>query len=498
MRSQFSAQTLAEIFRDLFLAERSGVLLLHRGDEQKRVYFDKGLILFAESPLPEESLGAYLVHRGELSDGALAEAEANLNGTVSAADLAHVLVARELIGRITVAQAMRAIVDRVVQSVFSWETGSARFQEGRPPASLFDTDVGATAELILNGVAGMAGFDAIHEAMQGLDNRLRIRQPTPVPLHRLTLSAAHGFVLSRVDGNTSLRDLIAILPPGEEERAVRFLFGLLVMGVLEYEPRVGDGLFRVGDILRDHADRQALERLQEQTIRQAYGVIREQNPHDILGVAPSASPADIERAYEQVKSQFSRDRILPSVRDKYRTELTVIESRLIEAYLTLSQPARVDSTRAAEALDGQRDITVEDLNVRVEVEKAKSRVEVDRANRVADGYYAKGRKCLREGDFFTAIQYGKLAIAHNASDARYYSLVADCQARNPEIRWQRMAEENYSRATQLDPWNADYWVSLGRLYKRRGLKLRAKKQFEEALKLIPNKPEILEELASLD
>ena len=66
--------------------------------------------------------------------------------------------------------------------------------------------------------------------------------------------------------------------------------------------------------------------------------------------------------------------------------------------------------------------------------------------------------------------------------------------RNPEARWQRMAEENYSKATQLDPWNVEYWISLGRLYKRQGLKLRARKQFEEALKLVPNSPDVLREL----
>ena len=107
------------------------------------------------------------------------------------------------------------------------------------------------------------------------------------------------------------------------------------------------------------------------------------------------------------------------------------------------------------------------------------------------------RRAMREGDYFNAIQFGKLAISFNQSDARYFFLIADCQARNPEGRWQRMAEDNYIKATQLDPWNADYWLSLGRFYKRRGLNLRARRQFEEALKLVPSSTKILEELKSL-
>ena len=120
-----------------------------------------------------------------------------------------------------------------------------------------------------------------------------------------------------------------------------------------------------------------------------------------------------------------------------------------------------------------------------------------RWQRLADGYFTKARKFMREGDFFNAIQYGKLAISYNADDARYYFLLADCQVRNPEARWQRLAEQNYIKATQLDSWNAEYLVSLGRFYKRRGLKLRARKQFEQALQIVPAHAVAMQELETL-
>jgi tetratricopeptide (TPR) repeat protein len=495
MRSEFSAQTLAEIFRDLYLAERSGTLKLRQHELEKRVYFERGMILFAESSLPEEDLGAQLIKEGRLSVGALTEGKNNLEDGATAQDLARVLVNRELIGRADVAATMRCIVDRVVQSVFCWTEGSAGFTDGLESDGVFETDILTTISVILDGVFKMAGFEPIHEAMQGLDNRLRVCRPTPIPLERLTLSPSHGYVLSRVDGNTSLADLITILPPGEEENAVRFLFGLLVLGVLEYDPPLSQGAFTVADIVRDHADRQALEGMQEQTIRQAYAEIRDQNPHQILGVEPGASHAETQRAYEHKKVEFSRERLLPRVRDKFRAELSVIESRVIEAFLTLTRPKAADAQ--GEPAVKRDDRELRDLNVHVHMDRAKAKVEIEKENEVADDYFSKARKAVREGDYHNAIQYGKLAISHNSSDARYYSLLADCQVRNPEARWQRLAEGNYSKATELDPWNAEYWMSLGRLYKTRGLNLRAKRQFEEALKLMPNNEEILEELSSV-
>ena len=117
--------------------------------------------------------------------------------------------------------------------------------------------------------------------------------------------------------------------------------------------------------------------------------------------------------------------------------------------------------------------------------------------RIGELYYSKARKAMLSGDFHNAIQYGKLAISYSAEDARIYFMLAECQVRNPEARWQRMAEQNYTKATQLDPWNADYWMSLGRFYKGRGLGLRARRQFEEALKLVPEHEEATQELATL-
>lgn len=498
MQTEFNSHTLAEVLSDLYHAERSGVLILSQQDAEKRIHFDRGMIVFAESTTSDEDLGAVLVRDGRVSAGALAEASSTLEQGATAQDLARALVQRDLISRSAVSQSMAEIVDRVVQSAFSWEEGHARFEEQVATDSIFETDILTTVEVILNGVFCMVDFETVYEAMRGTDSRIRLREPTPIPVERLTLSATHGFILSRVEGNTGVHDLLAILPPEEEDTAARFLFGLLVMRVLEYDPPLSDGNFRVGDLVRLHADQQALERFQEHSIQQKYEQVRQQNPYDVLGVGTSASRTEIERAYEQLKSQYGRERLLPKVRERLRSQISVIESRLVEAFLTLTQPTRSAAPPPREPAPAEGGQASADFALRVELDRPQSMVEADKAARVADGYYAKGKRCMREGDFHNAIQYGKLAISHNPSDARYFCLLADCQVRNPEGRWQRMAEENYRRATQLDPWNAEYWVSLGRLYKRRGMRLRARRNFEEALKLVPNKPEILEELANID
>jgi hypothetical protein len=494
-QTAFSSQTLAEIFRDLYLGERSGVLAVARGKEEKRIYFDRGMILFAESGAEDEDLGRRLVGEGKISAGALAEARRNIS---EPKDLAQALVNRGLIGKETLSHTVRYIVERVVQSVFAWDGGTARFNEGWLLQEIFESDIVLTFEVILKGIGSMVGFETIQEAMKDLDARLKIKTPTPVPLERLALSPAHGYILSRVDGISRPREILALLPPGEEGLACRFLYGLLVMGVASCDPPVGEGPFQVAAILRDHADTVALEKLQEKMIVETYEGMRNKNPHEILGLGSNPSRDSVERAYEEAKERFSRDRISPRLRDRLRAELALVESRLLEAYLTLTQARSSDlGARREEAGTAPRDGQgYDDLLVRVEMDKTKTKMAIEENAKLADGYFAKARKFMREADYFNAIQYGKLAISYS-EDARFYFLLGECQVKNPEARWQRMAEQSYLKATQLDQWNAEYRVALGRFYKKRGLKLRARKQFEEALAVVPTHEGALEELASL-
>ena len=168
----------------------------------------------------------------------------------------------------------------------------------------------------------------------------------------------------------------------------------------------------------------------------------------------------------------------------------MIESRLVEAFLTLTQPETSRRRRGSPAARTASTSTT--WWCAVEIDKAKTKVALDEATKVADAYYAKARRSMREGDFHNAIQYGKLAISYNPSDARFYYMLARLPGAQPGGALAAPGRgELHQARPQLDPWNADYWISLGRFYKRRGLKLRARKQFEEALKLVPERAEVL-------
>ena len=460
--------------------------------------FDRGLIAGAESNVPEERLEDWLSSAGIASASALEEARIHASDPP---DLPRTLVLRDLVRREALSEALPRRVGSIVQAAFAWDGGRFRFEDRESVVTQLEPDVVSTAQWILDGVKTVGRFDPVLESVSRVDRRLRCRRPSPVPVDRLRLTPADGFTFSRVDGSTTPGEVVSVLPPDEEDGAVRFLYALLVLGVLELDPPVSEGAFRIGNLFREQADRRILESTQEQTVQTAYATTASSSPHDVLGVMPEAKPDAIERAYQAAKNMFAADQLLPAVRAKLRTEIATIESRLLAAYVQLNQPEREEATPEPVADGGEGGGEagggVEDMLVRVEMDKAKSKIAHEKATQAADSHFAQARRALREGDFHNAIQFVKLAISFNDQDARYFRFLGECQARNPGARWQHMAEQSLTRATELDPWNADHRVRLGAFYKKRGMASRARKQFEEALHLSPSHPQATEELASL-
>ena len=58
--AKFTPHYLLENFREIYFAERSGELTLRRGEEWRRLYFDRGMLALADSSVPGEGLEAAL------------------------------------------------------------------------------------------------------------------------------------------------------------------------------------------------------------------------------------------------------------------------------------------------------------------------------------------------------------------------------------------------------------------------------------------------------
>jgi hypothetical protein len=243
MHGTLAEGVLPGLLRHVYVGRKTGVLHFTRGDERRSVRVQRGHVIHADTNVREERLGETLVRHGILTSAQLAAATETM-----ARDHERLGPALIHIGAITrdgLEAALALHVREILTKVFTWSDGTYAFEEGEieAPVAGEATLAVSTGELILEAVRRMQDPTAIRRA---LGNTERVLIPTTdafFRFQRISLTPTDGYVLSRVDGTISAREVLQLipLPPEEVERT---LFGLLCVGLLEYLPmpaRAGAG-----------------------------------------------------------------------------------------------------------------------------------------------------------------------------------------------------------------------------------------------------------------
>ena len=224
---------LPGVLRRLYVERRTGVLSFVRDDERCGVRFRLGNILSADTTVRDNRLGETLVRQGRLSPVDLKRAVG-----FSLRDgkrLGAVLLDLGLLDAAGLEEAVAAQAHQVLKHVFSWTEGSYEFLD-ESTGSVFAGDVTlrlSTGELILQAARSVRDPDVVRYNLGDIDRVLSLSTDPLLRYQRISLGPVDGYVLSRVDGALSAREVIQITPlPSEDVQ--RSLFGLLSTGVLEY------------------------------------------------------------------------------------------------------------------------------------------------------------------------------------------------------------------------------------------------------------------------
>jgi tetratricopeptide (TPR) repeat protein len=491
-----TAPELAEVVRDLYFEESTGCLhVCQPGGEAVWLHFDRGMLYFADSTAGEDRFSSILTAANALPAPTLARL---LPAAPDLLRLAGSLVSSGVLTREAISPHVRSVVERGVRRAFSWATGGHLFTPGPATTDFFVPDVLFTFECMLKGISVMGGFAPLKEVLLRLPGRLRMRSKQFLPVNRLALKPFHGFLLSRVDGTMRMDEIALLLPPEEEDESLLFLYGLSLLGIIEMDPPPGQGPFSLCSRLDEMRDFVQEEARAEALIRETAARMTNQTPEEILGVEPHAELAHIQRAYEEGKRLFRRNRFPDRLRAKHKKDLDWIENKLAEAFLKL-QVGRLEQAggpgRIAEPETPEVD--TESIQLRREMVKTKAQATKEQNERLALNYHQKAREYYDEKDYHNCIQFCRLAIRFHDSLPGVHALMAQALAHNPNSRWLRMAEEAFQRACELDPWNAEYRVLLGQFYLGQHMSLRARKQFEKALEILPTHPTALQAMKGL-
>ena len=482
----------------------------------------------------EERLGEMLVRKGLLSEADLARATEIV--VRDKRRLGEVLLELGTIDASGLESAVATHVHEALAKVFAWPDGTYAFEEEPEGAGGQELTLKvSTGDLILEAVQAVRDPDVVRYALGDMDRVLVLSNDPLLRFQKLTLSPADGFVLSRVDGVASAREIVQMIPlPSEETQ--KSLFGLLSTGVIEYAAVVrrtrapaapapapappapepappaarssgpcatsapGAPPGGAASLRSPHPPRPS-----PSTRRRPSGAGRSSRPGTGSSRAPtsrsSASPArvgevEVKEAYFRLAKRFHPDvhhgESLGDLRDK----LEAVFIRLGEAYDVLRDPRRRGDYE--ERLGRQRPKpAAAPAGGVAEPENAPPEPPRDPEEeaRLAEEAVRQAAKLVEQEKYWDAIQKLEPAVEAAQGKARLRArvLLARCYVKNP--KWAKSAEAMLLAATREEPRAVEPWALLGAFYAEKGLRTRATAMYRKALELNPDHEEAARYLA---
>ncbi len=195
------------------------------------------------------------------------------------------------------------------------------------------------------------------------------------------------------------------------------------------------------------------------------------NYYEVLGVERSANEQQIRDRFRKLARENHPDRYKGN--DKAEAERKF--QTLTEAVNVLTNPTR-RKQHDNELASGNDSGTVDFAQI-------------------AKAYVAKGAKAFNSGDIRTAYENFDLAVKHNPNDAKALHYLALAASRIPSNI--RQAVQAIEAAVQREPVNPTFLKDAGLICKRAGLKAKAERYLEEALKWDRDNIELQTALAEL-
>jgi hypothetical protein len=525
---------LAQLYRE----RRSGVLSLGRDDAPLRLLLRDGQVV-GLGPVPPPASPPALPRPDESARFRLERVlvEIGIRPRPKEEPAAPAPSARDLRERLVEALADGSVV--------------ATFEEGGDaPADVADA-AGATEPLILEAVRALRDPETVRAALGDVDQRL---VATAALAEERTLTLTEGYLLSRIDGTSSAREVLQLVPldPDETERT---LLGLLLTGRVEYRPaarpaprpdvaeppppaELGGGTspadavapdeaFPLASLIEEDApSAPAAEQgppaapLDPQTrawkkeILEVFQSLPLKNHFEVLGVEPGCSDADVKRAYAALVKRYHpdvhRDPRLAEVHDI----LEGILIRLREAWEVLgdarsraqyeARSGIVRPPRAQEAPPPAAPAThAASATPRPPARPAPGPAAPapPPAAAPAPDYVPpeeilfRARLLISQARYWDAIQVLENTVPQMEPRRNQHKgriLLARAYAKNPN--WVRRAEEYLNEVVREDPANVEAHFELGRLYKQVGQAARAQAAFRRVIELKPEHREAAAEL----
>ncbi len=480
----------AGLVRELVRCLADGRLDVLTGQVRRGIFMEAGQIRAIASELEDERLGRWLVSRGLL--------EAHQMALTLLRQPDKMLYGKQLVaeGALDVERLQKELQERAVtllsRMLFAdgnyWWLPGERFTQD----SLgFDMTTASLLAAALRAVTDLAPIEQLARP----DSYLWASQDTLLADQQVRLIPQEAYLLSRVDGTSTLHRLRQLVPmaPADFSRAVG---ALVVAGLLEVhsEPAGRPEQARPIEVTLPASARQPEEEEEEEQLqytpeqqREFEDVVklsaecRHRDYYNRLGLNRGASRDQIQSRFRDMARAFHPDRAQEPHLRPLRRELAEIYAALQESRDTLLDPER--KKRYDESL---RSRGPEGADFQEAERRRRARQELVQAN------VRRAHELMRVGDIGMAVQLLDQAVRLDPQPETLLTL-AQLEFRNP--MWAQRALDRLRRAVTVAPQCTEAWLELAKFWGQRG---KTDKQQQCLEKILDYEPGNTKAISALD
>jgi len=225
-----------DILQLLSTGKKTGILQVTTTAREKEIAFQDGNIIHASSiNSSEDLLGNLLLKRGKISKIDLEKAIALHKQT--GRQLGTTLVDMNLFDKEEVIECLKMQIEEIVYNLFSWTEGEFKFIENAAPKKLqFSIELN-TVNVIMEGTRRIDEWVEIQKVLPPDDVKLQLSPSPQTKKDTINISLEEFKILSLINGERTLPDLITTSPVGEFVTC-RALYKLILSGLVQSAGRI--------------------------------------------------------------------------------------------------------------------------------------------------------------------------------------------------------------------------------------------------------------------
>jgi CheY-like chemotaxis protein/curved DNA-binding protein CbpA len=545
LEGEFQSISFPELLHDLYVMGKSGQLSVSSEGKRKDISVMDGYPVSVATNLEDEFFGNYLVRQHLITAPQRDEAVSRMLS--SGRLLGTVLIEMEVLNPQQVVNFLRMQVRDKLFEIFSWASGTYRFNEDPHVTGDIQNVEMSVANIINEGVRRHYPYARIDEVVkdyrpkylhQGSDRRYRFQD--------LDLTPSESKLMAAINGTKTFEEVLAesTVPV---ERTLQILYTLIVSGMVEpsITPRAApQSSFITPDETAPAAEQaeetvidiDVEEEAEEETAPKArpksppekpapadkksaetppadgeedtdirarvlsfYERLSEANLFTLLGVGDNPTEHEVRIAYHKLAKEFHPDRFFGKASGEIKTKVEEIFQVISQAYDLLNTQQKIIAYKNQLAGDVAPD------------EEQSARIMGVKKIILAEQRFQAGLQFLKEKRFTRAAHALREALEIAQNEPEYiayygwalYNIPNEKDPDEEELAlrpkesmgdMQFEARESLNRAIAVNPRTEKAYIFLGTIYRDQGLSEFAEKQFEKALICNPNSIDAMREL----